>query len=588
MAINKYPYTDYNEYNLDWIIRKLMQLEKRENVKAFVVNIADFVPVLNDGTFAEAVEKALDVSSYIYVPKGEYRVNVGITRDCSIFFDEEAVVTSTQDAPAFNFSNCSPSIYGGKCYAGDDDFDATTTEEKELKWIYPYGITRENLAIFEVHGCHDILVEGLQCDHSKFPGILKFSNCYDIEVARCSFQYFLTTGVFFSVYNKNMNVHDCSFKHIYPRYAQDPDRGHETWCYAVVTGGMTASGQETPPDGLRVANCYVEDSYDCGIDTHGATNVIFENNKCINCRTSITAYNDNARIERPEGWVMRNITIRNNYCVSDKTVLTEGWKHPFIYVGNSNPADVNANGKHGSMKAYQNLIIENNYFESPNYHSDNQNSLVYTANGVYGARIANNVCKGLTSVPHAFTFYHCFDVEFVNNQMDDFSSNPVLVMHGSLNEFGNSSADRFIMYSHVNYLYSYIKGINESDNLNIGPRYVGTLHAFGDIMKDSSDLNTYLTTSSGLTLVTGQTMQAQAAQFSVDVDDGIVEYSDIIPLIPKQYITLTSGGVPVNCLVTNLIDTHHMVVKKVSDGSVPADGTYTLDVVTETRIQLDA
>ena len=100
MAINKYPYTDFNEYNLDWIIRKLMQLEKRENVKAFVVNIADFVPVLNDGTFAEAVEKALDVSSYIYVPKGEYRVNVSVTRDCTIFCSmSESGTSSVPTAP---------------------------------------------------------------------------------------------------------------------------------------------------------------------------------------------------------------------------------------------------------------------------------------------------------------------------------------------------------------------------------------------------------------------------------------------------------------------------------------------------------
>lgn len=583
--INKYPYTDFNEYNLDWIIRKLKELEKREIRGAFVVNIADFVDVLDDSTFAEAVEKALEVSSYIYVPKGRYAVNVDISRDCTIFFDEECEITSKTNKPAFRFSACSPKIYGGVCYAGDSDFDATTTAEKEAKWIYPYGISTENLAIFEFHACHDILVDGLECSYSKFPGILKFNDCYDIEVARCSFQYFLTTGVFFAKYNKNMNVHECSFKHIYPRYVTNA-QGHETWCYAVVTGGLSASGKELPPDNLRVANCYVEDSYDSGIDTHGATNVLFENNACINCRTSITAYNDNARIERPDGWVMENITIRNNYCVSDKPALTEGWIHPFIYLGNSNPADVNSDGFHGSLKAYQNLVLENNYFESPNWHSDNQASLVYTANGVWNARIANNRLNGLGTVRRAFTFYHCFNIDLSNNNMENFDNIPVLVMHGTIKDYGNHSDDRLIIFDQINYLFQYIKGINDSDKLITGPRYTGLIHAFGDVMRDT-DTHTYITTSYGLTVITGSTVNSAAEQFSITVTDGIAEYTNIFPLIPKQYVTLTSGGVPVNYLVADVIDTHHCIFKSVSSASVPADGTYTVDVVTETREQLD-
>ena len=586
MAINKYPYTDFNEYNLDWIIRKLMQLEKRENVKAFIVNIADFVPVLNDGTFAEAVEKALDVSSYIYVPKGEYRVNVSITRDCSIFFDDEAVVTSTQDAPAFSFSNCSPSIYNGKCYEGDDDFDATTTEEKELKWAYAHGVTKEGRGIFEFHGCHDIHVEGLECHHSKFPAILYFKDCHNIEVARCDFQYMLTAGIFFVKYNRNMNVHNCSFRHIYPRYAQDPDRGHETWCYAVVTGGLSLSGKELPPDNMHVHNCYVEDSYDCGIDTHGATNVCFENNKIINCRTSLTAYNDNGRVERPDGWVMENIIMRNNYCKSDKTVLTEGWIHPFVYLGSANPSDVNSNGKHGGLHTYQNLIFENNYLESPNWHIDNQASLVYTHNGVWNARFANNYLKGVDGVRRAYTFYHCFDVELVNNRMEDFDNIPVLVMHGTLVEHGNKTNNGKAIFDIINYMFSYIRGANEEDNAITGPYYTGMLHAFGDIMKDT-DTNTYITTSYGRRVITGKTVAAAAEQFSVTVDDGIAEYTGIIPLVPGQCVTLTAGGSPVNYVVADLIDTHHMILKTLASWSDPSDDTYTLDVLTETRVQLD-
>lgn len=583
--INKYPYTDFNEYNLDWIIRKLKELEKREIKGAFVVNITDFVDVLDDSTFADAVAKALEVSSYIYVPKGKYAVNVEISRDCTIFFDEECEITSKTNKPAFRFSACSPKIYGGICYAGDSDFDATTTAEKEAKWIYPYGISTENLAIFEFHACHDILVDGLECSYSKFPGILKFNDCYDIEVARCSFQYFLTTGIFFAKYNKNMNVHECSFKHIYPRYVTNA-QGHETWCYAVVTGGMNASGKELPPDNLRVANCYVEDSYDSGIDTHGATNVLFENNKCVNCRTSITAYNDNGRVERPDGWVMENITIRNNYCVSDKTVLTEGWKHPFIYLGNSNPHDINSDGFHGSYKAYQNLVLENNYFESPNHHADNHNALIYTGNGVWNARIANNRLNGLNEVPRGFGFYHCFNVDFVNNRMDSFTNIPVLLFHGNLNEHGNKAGDGVVVFDYVNYLFSYLKNINQADNIMSGSRYSGLMHAFGDMMRDG-DGYTQLTTSYGITVITGRTVQAQAAQFTVDVADGIAEGSATIPLIIGQYVTLTTGGVPKNYIVTDMIDAEHVIFRSVGSAAVPADGTYTVDAVTETIEQLN-
>lgn len=325
----------------------------------FRLNIKFAVDNLNDSTFSEAFSKTLAITPYLYIPEGTYNFDVigtiVVDSNVDIILHPNAILSITSyTEPMFIFNNSSVRIQGGQIRAG--------ASKLSYDMLYNPDSRGLNGGALIFRYSKNVEIDSIVSNWCKLPAVIVLLNTSNVTIKNCDFNYSLLNGVHILEHCVQTVIENNNFNVI--NIPNNPDGIY--YCYAVSTGLQRLSDTGiVPPDILIYRNNTVKNSDDSGLDTHGATNVLIEGNTITDCNTCITAYNDSNRVTRPEGWIMENLIIRNNICISDY-VFQGSDQHPYILVSSSNK----------NARDCKNLVIDNNVFSSPNGRSVYGNALL--------------------------------------------------------------------------------------------------------------------------------------------------------------------------------------------------------------------
>lgn len=414
--MSRFPWSNAHELNLDWVLEETKQA--KELAQKAINIVINWVPAegqpairtivgggkpLTDDNFKDEFVKALEKSKFIFIPKGEYNFDkigeITVNTDCDILCDSGVVFYRNVGTDAMlDFIGCQVKIEGLEIRSGTSD-DTTVMLYKP----FSMGGRGESEGSLYFDNCHNIEISNVFTTRSKMPSVIVLRNCEHTHIHDCSFVNVLENAIHILYTCVDTVIENCVFKDI-----KMPTSPSDIWyCYAVSTGAVALDAPTwTPPDILVYRNNIVMNSEDSGLDTHGATNVVIDNNKIINCGTCITAYNDSRRVNRPDNWVMRNVRITNNFCSSN--FVNEIKKHPYILVASSD-SELNCEG----------LVVDNNYFESPNTTSTYGPSMM-PVQGWRSATITNNIFKSKTARSRGIMLY--FTTAIIENNVFDVDS----------------------------------------------------------------------------------------------------------------------------------------------------------------------
>lgn len=509
----------------------------QKSISIATVNVAGMVGgELTSENIADAIGLALAQCSYIYIPAGEYSFNVEITDDCTIFMDEQCFISSETADPIIHARNCSINLIGGNILNGEDDDSRVALAN------------RNGLVYFE--SCHDSSIVGVKSPYSKANGVIWIKDCENFVLERSTFDRMLRAAMFVCGHCVNVAVRNCKFTNSMPLSGQD-------YCYFVYTGSMLLTDNFEPVDGLIYENNYCSGSEDCGLDTHGARNVIIRNNIVLDTVCAITAYNDNKRVTRPAGWKMENILIENNYCDSTRqNAQGRSYPHPFLFIGASN-------NETALYDEFRNCIVRNNTFRTAN-------------NFEYGAIFNNVVSRNLIYECNTFKFYDgavapitfrsSFGSAFRNNRLEDGSAT-VYFKHF----LGEVSGNVGFTYNWDDDFVSYVKGLD-----NIFPQIIAPTYRAGDIFWSNG-----MKICSSYGICARYQYASAIKTFSITVNDGIATVANNV-YIPHLGLTLTGGG---SAYIKDVIDATHFIIVNGSQNPI-ADGTYTATIKDVTMFSL--
>lgn len=580
MVFEWFPYSSFGDLNLDWIMRKVKEaVDKSDYAKNYVdnldfqsavdakidemrdngelasilagivatrINIATMIDEPLTGANLElAITRALQSSKYLYIPAGTYKTHIQITGETlDILAAPDAVFESDLSAGSaeqsvFTFDNCSVHWHGGKATAYDAGSPLT---------MHGGGAH----AILEFYHCTDCVVEFLSAYDSCKGAVIGIDGCTGVEVRFCSFDNILMAGVHILMSCVNVRVTMCRFTRI-----KNPTGYY--YSYAVYTGEYSVTSPAAawmPPRGLEYSYNYVEDCEDSGLDTHGASNVSIAYNTVINAATAITAYNDARRSTRPEGWVMENVELVGNYCITNRNNTAHGV--PFIFVFYSHAGDgYNEARKIRNVRIINNTIICNvapsysgNYSPCPIQAGNNVEFVGNTVDGggyyayalyIRGAdnvTVRNNLLKGASGTNTACRAIHCNGI------------------------FEDNSSDGALVYGEATSSYCYMRG-SHFYWTSAAPRMV----EYGDIYDNG-----------GLYYVTTFGQRVRPGAYSIADNTGTIStVGRVSTVVCDNPIAFIAGQVvvigTVNCRVQECLDQYTFTIYS---SNPPADGSYTI------------
>lgn len=506
---------------------------------------------LTSENFAQALNDTLNKTPYVYIPEGEYNFdtikcvtlqNKNIDVLChpnAVFYQENSTDYM------FHFINCSVKWEGGKIRSG------ISASQQTMIWALESAGGHDYYGgAFLFDNCINNEIKKIVSPWNKLPGVLVLLNTTNTIISQCEFNYSMLYSIHILEHCVQTTIENCTFNEIWI-----PTNGSENtyYCYAVASGLKFLSDLNiTPPDILIYRNNTVINSADTGLDTHGATNVIIENNTITNCNTAITCYNDSNRVTRPTGWIMENVTIRNNKCYSNY-VYSESNEHPYLLLSPSNP----------NTRDEYNYTIEGNYFSSKNSGSVYGNQLI-TINRMSNVKICNNIFDGQSEINVGIFVQYSDNVEITGNTFDNFKNNGVSVAKGSkVIAMNNSSLNLTNPIIQLPNYYSYVM---DNDNFNYNENMSNTY----DLIKSKGNLyyNTLLGICSNL---------SENPTTNCTISNGTITTSNAFPFVVGMRLNINGNNAYVRKILSDYSAAFY------SSSTIP-NGSTTFNVVPSSNV----
>lgn len=507
------------------------------------INIAGYADGnLTSANFAQAFTAALAVSNLLYIPAGTWDFDIigtiAVTQPVDIIADENAIFTQvTSPEYLFDFSN-TVRWKGGTFRIGPNRASTESIESAERGLLG---------GAFRFKESTNSTVEGLRVDWCKLPSVINAFNTYGFTVRNCTMTDCIEACVRFFEHCVNTVVENCHFENI----KIPTNHPNVYYCYAVGTGLVSLSDLNIiPPDNLIYHNNVVINSEDCGLDTHGATNVLIENNIITNCSTAITAYNDSRRVTRPDGWEMSNVIIRNNTCVSNRK-----------YAGSDAHSYIIISGVNKEQRDSHNYIIENNIFSGV---TDNYPYLV-SIDRMQRVVVRNNVFDGQGIIQDGILVLRSDKIEIDGNFFKNFTNVGLSVYIGaSVTTKSNTALNTPSVVKQTREACSYVYAPEERREMV-------------ERMLKCMDSNTYngfisINRKTGITLNPTYTLDTQ--DYVCTLSNGVLTSESILPFFTDLRVTI--DGNPY--FVTEILSDFSVNVRPVSTET--ADGTYTVSIDT--------
>lgn len=355
--------------------------EQHGKLMGMMTDVRAYGVIPGTGDVSEPLKAALAASRRLYFPAGEYTFSdILVTQDTVLVLAPGAHfhAETTRMLTAYN---CSLSIYGGTISCGTDYPDRHNTPCGDPSRKLIYRSNSHNEGIIELYGCHDCVFEGVDIPYcSASSAIMVYGDsrgkggdrpvsingasvvpgaCRNIRFNNCRFNNTLLSAIHVLYHCKNIVTDGCTFTNALRGTYKDGTP--IPYAYTIYTGvkSIGVNGDMylyfTPTDGYVFRNCYVENCEGTGVDTHAASNVLYENNTFIDCDSFITAYHDYRRVYTADGWVMENVIVRNNRCINRKAFDYQGNEYPH------NPFMLHNQGPEGTMR---NIVVENNLIDT--------------------------------------------------------------------------------------------------------------------------------------------------------------------------------------------------------------------------------
>jgi hypothetical protein len=505
------------------------------------INIAYKAGTLTSANFKSAFFDALAESNLIYIPAGTWNFDVigkiELALPVDIIADENAIfVQTTSTDYLFTFSD-TVRWKGGTFRIGPNrgSTDMMASQSGGLQ-----------CGAFRFDGCTNSTVEGMRVDWCKLPGVINAYNTYGFTVRNCTMTDCIESCVRFFEHCVNTVVENCHFE----RIKIPTNRSDIYYCYAVSTGLVSLSDTDiVPPDNLIYRNNTVIESDDSGLDTHGATNVMIENNVITDCNTAITAYNDSRRVERPAGWEMSNVIIRNNVCVSSY-VYAGSNAHPYIIIA----------GPNRGIRDTHDYLIENNIFVTPNSTSADGNTIL-SLGRLKRVTVRNNTFDGTGVVRYAILAQKCEQIEIAGNIFKNLTYSGIFAYIGaSVVTHDNAVINTPSILVQTSESYAYVKASDEYRNRT--DRMLAIM--------DGNVSNGFLSVSRKVGITKNPYETFTTDSFECTLTDGVLTSTSVLPFFAD--LRLLVGGNAY--LVTETLTDYSVSVRAIS--AETANGTYTV------------